>query len=287
MAGSQHLGDVGTVGSVDTVTTIDTITRVASIGYTDASGIAVAKGDVAGSTYVHKFGQAPDFDTEDLDVDIWDGANDTAPDLMSHTYSTTADIDSLSSSDNSDTQDVEVQGLNSSWELVVQTITLTGRTRKALSTDLIRVFRMKNVGATDFAGTIYCFKNVALTAGVPQTLGNIRAMVTIGRNQTLMALYTVPSGKKAYLHSFYAGVAGAKKTASYEIILKIKPFGQVFQTKHVSAIADEGSSHLEHHYDAPEVVSAKSDIKITAHALTAGVEAASVSAGFDLLLVDD
>ena len=42
---------------------------------TDAeSGLAIAKGDVTGHTFIHKFGAAPDFDVADGFVTVWDGA---------------------------------------------------------------------------------------------------------------------------------------------------------------------------------------------------------------------
>ena len=62
-------------------------------------GVAVSKGIVPGESYVHKFGYAPDFDTADGEVTIWDGAEDgTTWEQMTYQYSSTADIDSVSSS---------------------------------------------------------------------------------------------------------------------------------------------------------------------------------------------
>ena len=46
-------------------------------------GLEVAKGNIPGHSIVHKFGNAPDFDTSDGVVDVWDGASDGGSDLMS------------------------------------------------------------------------------------------------------------------------------------------------------------------------------------------------------------
>ena len=251
------------------------------------SPLEIARGNVTGTTFIHKFGNAPDFDTGDGSVDIWDGSNDASPNLMSYTYSSTADIDSLSSSDDSDTQDIEIQGLDSNFDLVTQTIALTGQTRVALTTDLVRVFRLMNVGSTNNAGVIYCFKNVATTGGVPDTLANIRAMIAIGNNQTLMSLYTIPNGKTGYLSQFYSSLSGVKKTADYQIDLFARPSGQVFQLKHRSAIQDGGTTHWSYIYDIPEKFTQKTDIAMKVSILTAAITAASVSSGFDIILVDD
>ena len=43
--------------------------------------------------FVHKFGGAPDFDTGDGYVSVWDGADDSSTDEMQYNYSTTADIE--------------------------------------------------------------------------------------------------------------------------------------------------------------------------------------------------
>lgn len=271
----------GTIGGVG-------ISDNENLFVTDAeNGLAIAKGIVTGSTFVHKFGDTPDFDTGDGEVVVWDGANDGASDLMTYTYSATADIDRIVSSSAADTQDIEIQGLDTNLDLVTQTVTLTGQTGATLSTSLKRVFRMKNVGSVDIAGRVYCYVNVTTTAGVPDTLTNIRAEIDDGNNQSLMAVYTIPNGKTGYMRSWFASTAGAKKVTNFVIRVKSRPLGQVFQIKHISAISDSASSSINHVYIEPEVFAAGTDIELTAEITEAAITAASVSAGFDLVLVDD
>jgi len=250
-----------------------------------SQGLAIANGTVLGSTFVHKFGAAPDFDPNDGFVTVWDGADDGGTNAMQYTYSATADIDTLSSSSASDTFDVEVQGLDTNWNLVNQTVTLTGQTPVPLSTKLIRVFRLKNVGAADNVGVVYCFASGGtVTAGVPQTATDIRAQIGVANNQTLMAIYTVPAGKTAYMRSWTASTAGAKQDSQHTIELRVRPEGQVFQIKHKANIAVTGTSHIQHEFIEPEVYSAKSDIEMRADTDTIQ---SGVAAGFDIVLIDD
>ena len=253
----------------------------------NSNGLAIAEGNVTGKTFIHKFGNAPDFDATDNEVDVWDGAEDnTSWEQMNYQFSSSADIDSLSSSDNSDTQDIEIQGLDSNWDLVTQTITLTGQTRAALSTNLIRVFRMKNTNSTDTAGHVFCYVDVSLSGGVPSNTANIRAIIHPGNNQTEMAIYTIPNGKTGYIRSWYSSSAGASKTTNYISRLYTRPNGGVFQLKHRSARGD--SVPYQHTYVEPEgPFAAKTDIKMTTQATATGVTAASVSSGFDIVLVDN
>lgn len=249
----------------------------------NSSGLSIAKGNITGSSFIHKFGKAPDFDSTDGYVAIWDGANDSGVNLMQYTYSSSADIDTISSDSASDTFDLEIQGLDSDYNLVTQTKTLTGQTPVILDTSLIRVFRLKNVGSADNVGRIFCFKNVATTGGVPDTLVNIRAIIQPGNNQTLMAIYTIPAGKIGYMRDWYASLNNNVAT-SLNVELRARPFGQVFQVKHTRTINSTGTSSTKHDYFEPEVFSAKTDIVMQAQ--TAGNSVAA-SAGFDIVLIDD
>lgn len=249
-----------------------------------AEGLVIAKGDVPGTTFIHKFGKAPDFDTGDGFVTIWDGANDGLTNQMEYIFSETAIIDSISSSINTDTQDIEIQGLDANYDLVVQTITLTGQTRKALDTNLIRVFRLKNVGSVDLAGTVYCYENTTLTVpGVPADTTKIRAIITIGNNQTLMSIYTIPTDKTGYMRDWYAAIS-SRLAVDSEIKLKARPFGQVFQVKHTSSLHSTGTSAYKHDFVEPEIFVEKTDIIIECDT---SQNAVSISAGFDIVLVDN
>lgn len=251
----------------------------------NSNGLAIAKGDVSGSTFIHKFGNAPDFDTLDGFVTVWDGADDGLADAMVYTYSATANIDSISSSINSDTVDIEVQGLDTNYDLVTQTVTLTGQATATLGTPLLRIFRMINIGATDLAGTVYCYINGAtVVSGVPTVATEIRAVISITHNQTLMAIYTIPAGKTGYMRDWYISAGGAKKTSLHEVHMEFRPFGQVFQTKHIAGIAIAGTSYFKHIYEEPEVLLEKTDVRM--HVNT-DEDAASISAGFDIVLVDN
>jgi hypothetical protein len=246
------------------------------------SGLAIAAGDVVDHSFVHKFGEAPDFDTTDGYVTIWDGANDGEANIMTYTYSTTADIDRVISSSAADTQDVEIQGLDTNYDMVTQTITLNGQTAVALTTSLIRVFRVKNVGTTDIAGRVSVYVNTTTTGGIPDTPANVRAIVNDGNNQTLMAVFTIPAGYTGYMRDWYASTAGGVTNATHVIRLFARPFGQVFQLKHVSSITTTGTSYIQHKYEEPEVFSEKTDIEMKANT---DVNASAVATGFDIVLV--
>jgi hypothetical protein len=257
----------------------------------NSNGLAIARGDVGDTTFVHKFGNAPDFDNADGFVTVWDGANDADVAVMKYIYSTSNAIGFISSSDNGDTQDVEVQGLyddgSGVWLLHIQTVSLTGQTKASLSQPLIRVFRMKNIGSTDIAGVVYCYEDDTPSGGIPPNTDRIRAVINGDNNQTLMALYTVPSGKTAYMRNWFASTAGANRATNYVIDVKARPDGGVFQLKHRSAISEDGNSLVQHIYEDPEVFLEKTDIEMRASALSGGVTGATIAAGFDMVLIDD
>ena len=84
-----------------------------------------------------------------------------------------------------------------------------------------------------------------------------------------------------------AATAAGNKNATYKLILKARKTGGVFQTKHVSSISDIGTNAYQHKYEEPEVFTAQTDIEMTVELLSTGVAGASISAGFDLVLVNN
>lgn len=250
----------------------------------NSSGLAIAQGNVTGTSFIHKFGYAQDFDTANGFVTVWDGAEDGEPyEKMVYTYSTTADIDTLSSDTVGNTQLTEIQGLDADYNLVVQIATLAGQTAVPLATPLIRVFRVKNINSVDYAGHVFVSVNGTLTNGIP-TPANLRAVVHNENNQTEMAVFTIPAGKTGYMRDWYASTAGAKKDSSHTIRVIARPFGQVFQLKHTANIDVNGTSYIKHNYVEPEVFSAKTDVEIR---VNTDQNEAGVAAGFDIVLVDN
>lgn len=237
----------------------------------------------AGALSINKFGNAPDFDPGDGKATIWDGAADASVvENMVYDYSTTADIDSISSSNAGDAVEISIEGLDENWNRVVQEITLQGQTRVPLDTNLIRVYRMKNIGNADLVGHVACYVNTALTSGIPTDKSKIRAVITPGTNQTLMAVYSVPAGYTAYLENFWMSTAGAVASSIHEVDLVIREYGGVFQLKNRSSISTGGTSHQLHDLIHALKIGEKSDIEIRANTNQNG---ASVAAGFELTLI--
>jgi len=115
------------------------------------------------------------------------------------------------------------------------------------------------------------------------------AFIRAGNNQTLMALYTVPAGKTAYMTGFYANVVNATAANKTPDGTEIKLWaadrhnGYEFQIKHATAIAKNGGNE-HHHYNPYPKFGQKTDIKVTMFCIA---QPAHVHAGFDLILIDD
>jgi len=39
--------------------------------FSESMSLEIAKGNISGTTFIHKFGAAPDFDTSDNEVSVW------------------------------------------------------------------------------------------------------------------------------------------------------------------------------------------------------------------------
>ena len=238
----------------------------------------VSEGLVSGYSFIQKFGENPDIDTGSTPEDIWDAGG-------LYTFSTSADIEEIASSDAGDTMDIEVQGLDADWKLITQTVTLTGQTVAPLATPLIRVFRMKNMGSTDIAGIITLgISGMTWVAGVPSNASEIRAQINNGNNQTLMCIYTIPAGKTGY---FYGGSVSYSKSSSTgaSITLKMREFGGVFQVKNKGTILGSGTSIWSSKYSFPLSIAEKTDVLIRAEAVE--TNNTGIGGGFTILLKDN
>ena len=240
----------------------------------------ISTGRIPGKASVNKFG---------ANTNIADGVAEIvwSPSGV-YTFSTTADITHAVSSSASDTGDVEVQGLDTNWNLVTQTVTLNGTTGVALTTALLRVFRLKYQDAVTNVGVLQVGVGAVTSAF---TAGNLRAQIDIGTGQTLMAIYTVPAGKTAYFQKYYGSMVGDPGPPAAEPSYGIwrlwaadRANGYAPQLKHIIAGSLNATSVIEHPFNPPPGVTEKTDIYITAQPEG---DVGSFTAGFDLILVDD
>lgn len=162
---------------------------------------------------------------------------------------------------------VQINGLDASYNYQTEYIVLNGATDVTTIGDYIRIFRAKIVLAGSAGG------NVAAIDIENNASAVLLARITATLNQTLMALFTVPSGNTAFITSLFAGTSTNKVT---EVDLLVRPLGEVFQVKKRLTI-NQGTTVIK--YDFPLSVAQKSDIVIKAAAAGGGGE---ISAGFDL-----
>jgi hypothetical protein len=225
---------------------------------------------------VNKFGRNPII-PQNVEVPIYDiGTSST---VSKPFYSSTAEIDTISSADNSDGQVIEIQGLDANWTLTVQNATLNGQTGVTLATPLIRVFRAKNEGTAVLAGACYIYPSRSTVAtGVPSHTSNIRAKITSGYEQTQMACFSIPKGYVGYLVDWWAN-CDVRQAAYATISLWARDASsKVFQNKEEAGVTNGIEMH---DYHSPQKFTAKSDIYMSA---IPSVNNIAISGGFDIVL---
>ena len=164
---------------------------------------------------------------------------------------------------------VSVYGLDANYDQLTASVTTDGAdgtTPVAIAgVTFIRVFRVKVT-----TGTPTGILTVRAVAGA-----TVRATVTVGNNQSQMALFTVPAGYFCWVKSYYATV---QKLKDVVLSLYARPFGEVFQLKNRVIGYEE---HIQQIFDPPLQFSAKTDIELRA---ASSVATADVYGGFALLL---
>jgi len=209
--------------------------------------------------------------------EIWDGS-------AAYVFPATALMTKLSQTVNQAalTSDVvEIQGLDANWELVTQDVALDGTnttTAVDLGTPLIRAFRME-VQTNVVTDSPIRLHNDAENQDY--------AIISVGNNQTLMAIYTVPAGKRAYLTRYYASVnpgGGAPTTMNIRLWARDNLNLYEKKLKHIRGLDLDASSDFEHTFGPYLEFTEQTDIFITGETSAA---AADVSAGFDLIIINE
>lgn len=232
---------------------------------------------------VNKFGRNPDIDTGSDPEDIWDGGGL----WIAPTQARTHDIASSSANDTSagtGMRTLRIEGLDSNWEEQTEDITLNGTSNVVTSNTYTRIFRM--YGLTWGSGQ----QNAGDITATAQTDGTVTAQISTGNNQSLMAIYTVPANRTAYMVLWYGSInrQGGTGGAMADIQILTRSADQSnagWRVKHFSGLAVDGTSNYLHKYEPPKKLTEKTDILVRCLEVTDNNT--DVSAGFDLVIVNE
>ena len=238
-----------------------------------ASNVPIAAGEVDGWSNVHKFGAVPLMSTNPGLGSVWDKSDTLYPWSAFATpgpltIATTTTNGSSSSLD--DGVDVTIIGLDENFLPAQETITITGAV---------------GGGAQNFARVYRAFSSadnqtqirVSTTTGTPTEV----LRINIHKSQTLMAIYTVPAGKTAYLTK---GTATCQANADATVDMMVR-YGGVgaFRIGHTAEVAGVGGQYT-YEFSVPVQMPEMTDIDIRAEVRSNN---ARITAAFDILLVDN
>jgi hypothetical protein len=159
---------------------------------------------------------------------------------------------------------VFVYGLDANYNEITETITLDGQTAVLTTQSFLRVSRAYVLTAgsgNTAAGDIYVGTGV-VTAGVPAT---VYAVISLGENQTTMAVWTVPAKHAFYMHrSFFSA---ASNNSSHYILGKFMIRSQGGVLRNAADIAVT-SAAVNYDFETPLALPEKTDIECRAIALS-------------------
>jgi len=219
---------------------------------TNTYGYDVASGSDSNVAFVNKFGSNPAVGA--TDVTIWG-----APGRYTWaTASATLRVGSDNAADDSagtGARTVSVYGLDGSYNEQVEQVTLDGDAGGAgnwvLTTgSFLRAHRVvvETAGSDGFNQGLLEVKN----QGDEFTL----AIVDPGNNRTLVAVYTVPNGKKLFVTQIAASEIGSQGA---ELKFFVRPLNGVFQLKQYLLL---NGTTVTRRLDIPLVYAAKTDIEM-------------------------
>lgn len=202
-----------------------------------------------------KWGANFDLDTAEEEISTTGGTP---------TYSTSNDITHFSSSSAADTQIIRIEGQtvdgSGNFTFVVQQDTVVGQTKTALVTPLARVTRLQNLGSVGFAGTLYVYRDVSVTAGVP--VSDIQMTIAVGDNQSKKCATTISQSDVWVITKVsFALKSGSPSGTNVDFEVQVREKGGVFLEKYSTTVSDASSNYTEP-LPVPIFVKPNSDVRV-------------------------
>lgn len=179
-----------------------------------------------------------------------------------YVYPSSASTMTVSSANANDTsagtgaQTVEVEGLDSSYNEIGETIVMNGQTGVNSVHSYLRVFKIRVITAgsgLQNAGIVYMGTG-SITTGKPATVFNL---IEAGLNSSLVGVWTVPNGHRAYLREYEFGSSVAKAVT---VSLHSKEPGEVLHIEDYRQLIDGTTEE----FNFTHVLEPKTDVELRA-----------------------
>jgi len=209
-----------------------------------------------------KFGRNPNVGAAATGYTIWY----TGQDQANETYVATNvnSIDSISSSSTAVLGSVMIEGHTQSSgnrTFVVQSATLQGQTRVALTTALNRCSRVYNDSTSTWDGGVYAYENTTITAGKPVDTTKIHVSVAANKNQSEKASTSLSSSDYWIVTGFRGDIL-EKANATADVELQVRLNGKVFRP--VEDVSCSNSHNGEFQFKPYLIVPPNSDVRLVA-----------------------
>ena len=163
---------------------------------------------------------------------------------------------------------ITVEGLDTTYNPVSETFTLSGATETAEGVVIFhRVHRAKVSSGSTNVGTLGVFNGTALVAEIAPEMG-----------QTQMCVYTIPAGKTGYLTRL--GASSSKNIATIVSLFQ-RPHSEAFQLTASAMALYQNSQTID--FDVPLTFAEKTDLDLRQIGAANNV----VAADFNVILVDN
>ena len=233
---------------------------MAQVSYLEEEGIKISRGMVKNVIPVHRSGYNPSLQNGEEEM-IWNYSSG------SQYLATAANTVTAVSSSTLDTGvDVTIEGLDSSWNPMSETIRINGTTPVRTTNTFIRILSTINTGSNTIIG------NITLT----QDGSNVVAYIQDGIGRSLSGDYAIPAGYTGYL---YKGNASVGKGGDAEVRMYVRYFGKTWIVAHIVQLYENAYIY---DFNFPSVLPEKTDMKVTALTTSTG---SAIACNFDILLV--
>lgn len=220
-----------------------------------------------------KFGKSAELTTGSLQT-VWTvGGNET--------YVNDNLIDSISSSNVNDTQEIYLEchtvDADGNFTFLTQTVNLNGQTRVALPVPVARVSMAYNNNGTELQGRVAVYENTTLSGGIPTDVSKIHIDIPLGLQESFKAATTFSDGDYYILTGGFGSVS-LKQDGAADFYLELREKGKVF--RQVAAVSATSASPWSITLDPAVIIPKNADVRVRVETSTNNVVVFTVFQGY-------